>query len=233
MKPTAVPRGCTAPAVLWLLAGLGWLIGEAVTASAFPGYSYATNYISDLGVPDIAPFQGRSIDSPLSAVMNLTFIGHGVLFAAAGLLAARAFHSDARRVASAVAALSVAHGIGIVLVGSFHGSQASVDDGTIALHVIGAAVAIIAGNLVAIVAGAGTSKLGVPRMYRIVSIGLGVVGLMCLVMLTVDSSTTAFDILADGVWERASVYTVIAWEILTGATLLAGRRLRTRETAVA
>ena len=54
-------------------------------------------------------------------------------------------------------------------------------------------------------------------------------------MLLVDSSSTAIEVLPDGVWERASVYTIVAWELLTGiALLVAGtRRLRTaRASAV-
>lgn len=34
--------------VLWLSASIVYVVLEAVTASAFKGYSYATNYISDL-----------------------------------------------------------------------------------------------------------------------------------------------------------------------------------------
>ncbi|ROP63908.1 DUF998 domain-containing protein [Curtobacterium sp. ZW137] len=216
------PRLSVVPAVLWLLAGIGWLIGEAVTASAFPAYSYATNYISDLGVPDVGIFQGRTIDSPLSAVMNTVFIGHGVLFALAGLLVARAVASTSRSASRAVAVLVVAHFVGITLVGLFHGSQASVDDGAIVLHVLGAAVAITSGNVVAIVAGASSRAVDAPRGYRVASIVLGVVGLVSLVMLLVDSGSTAITLLPDGVWERASVYTIIAWELLSGGLLLTG-----------
>lgn len=216
------PRIPVTPAVLWLLAGIGWLTGEAVTASAFPAYNYATNYISDLGVPDVGPFQGRAIDSPLSAVMNTTFIGQGVLFALAGLLVARAARSVSHRAWRVVAVLVVAHFVGMTLVGLFHGSQASVDDGAIVLHVLGAAVAIVSGNVVAIVAGASSRAVGAPRAYRIASVVLGIVGIVSLVMLLVDSGSTAITVFPDGVWERASVYTIVAWELLSGAVLLAG-----------
>jgi len=38
-------------AVLWITAGVGYLILEAIAAASFrPPYSYAYNYISDLGV---------------------------------------------------------------------------------------------------------------------------------------------------------------------------------------
>jgi hypothetical protein len=35
------------------------------------------------------------------------------------------------------------------------------------------------------------------------------------------------DVFPDGVWERAAVYTIVAWELVTGITLLvAGTRRR-------
>lgn len=230
MSCTQFPRVPTPSVVLWLIAGIGWLTGEAITAAAFPAYSYATNYISDLGVTDVGSFQGRAIDSPLSLVMNTTFIGHGILFAAAGVLAARAFRSASRRASVTVAVLAilaVAHAVGMVLVGLFHGSQASADDGLLVLHVLGAAVAIISGNVVAIVAGASSRAAGAPTGYRIASAVLGIVGLVSLVMLLVDSGSTAINVLPDGVWERGSVYTIVAWELMTAVSVLVGRA-RTR-----
>ncbi|WP_240347547.1 hypothetical protein [Curtobacterium sp. 24E2] len=53
-------------------------------------------------------------------------------------------------------------------------------------------------------------------------------------MLVVDSSSTVIDVLPDGVWERASVYTIVAWELVTGITLLvAGARRRRAARAAA
>ncbi|UWD79579.1 DUF998 domain-containing protein [Curtobacterium flaccumfaciens] len=225
-------RGALVSGALWTVAGVGWLVGEAVSASAFPGYDYATNYISDLGVPDVGTFQGRSIDSPLHVLMNTTFIGQGVLFGIAAVLAVVVFRAASRRARVATAVLAVVHLFGMVLVGSFHGSQTSTDGGTIVFHVLGAAAAITTGNLVAITAGIGSRA---PAAYRIASVALGIVGLVSLVMLVVDSSSTVIEVLPDGVWERASVYTIVAWELLTGiALLVAGtRRLRTaRASAV-
>lgn len=213
-------RRTALPGVLWVLAGIAWLTDEALAAAAFPGYSYATNYISDLGVPEVGGFQGRAIDSPLHVLMNVTFIGQGVLFAVAGVLAARAVGDAARRTARTVAIVAVVHGVGLTLVGVFHGSQASVENGTGVLHVIGAAAAIIGGNVVAIVAGVGSGRVGAFRGYRLASVLLGIVGLVSLVMLLVDSASSAVTVLPDGVWERASVYTVIGWELLTGVLVL-------------
>ena len=65
MTNSDTPRALV-PGALWTVAGVGWLVGEAVSASAFPGYSYATNYISDLGVPDVSAV-GMRLGATLAA----------------------------------------------------------------------------------------------------------------------------------------------------------------------
>ena len=59
--------------VLWLGAAVVFFVCEAVAAAAvpLPGFSYATNLISELGVPEW---------SPLSAVMNAGLLLQGLLF---------------------------------------------------------------------------------------------------------------------------------------------------------
>lgn len=211
-------------AVLWILAATIYLLAEAVSASVFPGYSYAGNYISDLGVPDVAAFQGRPIDSPLHAVMNTAFVLHGALFAAAALMTVRggAWRPAVRRW---FAGSALVHAIGIVLVGLFPGSPTNADNGLILLHVLGAAMAIIGGNTAVIIAGL-RLRHARPRWLGTASITLGLVGLAGLAMLVIDSNSVAFDLLPDGVWERLSVYAILAWELLVGVAALATRRRR-------
>lgn len=221
MTRTSIPRSALLAAAAWIIAGVGWLVDEAITAAAYPGYSYATNYISDLGIPEVGSFQGRTIDSPLHAVMNATFIGQGLLFALAGIAVYRAFHAGARK---AFLTLALVHGAGLVLVGLIHGSAANVANGTAVFHVVGAAMAIIGANTAAIVVGLSSRRLGLSMSYRVVSVGLGILGILSLVMLEVDSSSTAINFFPDGVWERGAVYTVIAWELLTGVLLLVRSR---------
>ncbi|WP_307224483.1 DUF998 domain-containing protein [Microbacterium arborescens] len=206
-------------AVLWVAAGLLYFVAEGISAIAFPGYSYATNYISDLGVPDVAVFQGRPIDSPLHVVMNTAFVLHGILFVAAAVATTRgnAWSTRARRW---FVGMALTHGVGIALVGIFHGSQANLENGLIGLHVIGAAMAIVAGNVAAIIAGSTALRSG-PRWIGPASIMLGVIGLVGLVMLQVDSASTTVDILPDGVWERVAVYAILAWELMVGISALA------------
>ena len=225
------PRQSALAASCWIAAAALYLVAEAVSASAFPGYSYATNYISDLGVPDTEVFQGRAIDSPLHLLMNTAFVLHGVLFVVAAL-AARSLAAGRPAARRWFTVLAVAHGVGIVLVGLFHGSQASVENGLVVLHVLGAAVAITAGNTAAVVAGAvllrrtseqhdrGTRWVGA------LSIVLGAVGLFGLVMLVVDPAWTTVDLLPDGIWERVAVYAILAWELLAGVAVIRAAGLR-------
>ena len=50
---------------LWLFAGILYLTCEAIAAASFSGYSYAYNYISDLGVP-----YNALIETPIADLNN-------------------------------------------------------------------------------------------------------------------------------------------------------------------
>lgn len=213
-------RSSIAAAVLWMLSALVHLTTEAVTAAAFAGYSYATNYISDLGIPDVGEYQGRAIDSPLHVVMNVGFVVQGGLYLAAACIVVRTCSTGLGRL---LVALAIVYAIGISLVGTVHGTQASDDDGSAIFHVLGAGMAIISGNVVAIAVGVGVSREHPRSPCALASIALGAVGLIGLAMLQVDSATTRVDLLADGVWERIAVYAVTAWQLLTGIVLFTAK----------
>jgi hypothetical membrane protein len=208
----AQPLIPAAAGVAWIAAAAVYVATEAVAASAFPGYSYAANYISDLGIPEVGEHQGRAIDSPLAAVMNAGFVLQGVLYLLAAAIATRALRDGPRRAFLALAAL---HAVGIIVVGLVHGSAASDASGIGWLHVAGAGLAIVSGNVASIVAGLGSRRLGAPRAFRVASAALGVVGLIALALLQTLGGSTI-----DGIWERGSVYAVTAWELTTGATVL-------------
>lgn len=222
------PRAGRSAALCWILAGVVYVGTEAVAAAAFPGYSYATNYISDLGIPQVETYGGRAIDSPLHAVMNTGFVLHGVFFVAAALLAVPVLGTTLR---CTFLALATTHGIGIVLVGVVHSGQVNADNGWGAVHGIGAAMAIVGGNLAAIVAGLAARRSTGLRLAGTACVTLGVVGLLGTVALVLDSGSTAVDVLPDGVWERLAVYTVTAFELLVGVTTL--WRLRGRDATAA
>lgn len=198
-----------------MLNAVQWVVAEAITASAWtnPPYSYATNYISDLGVPDCGTeFQGRELCSPLNPLMNISFALEGILFAIGIVLLAQTLRPGLRRI---VTILAIAHGLGMVIVGFFHGSANGPDIGLL-LHVTGAGVGILSANVLAIIAGS-LRRFGLPRAYRVFSIAIGIVGIVCIALVGVSASTA-------GVFERGSVYSWLLWSLVTGALLLAGKR---------
>lgn len=202
-------------AVVLVVNAVQWVVAEAITAAAWtnPPYSYATNYISDLGVPDCGTrFQGRDICSPSHQLMNASFVAEGILFATAVVLLAALVKGRARRV---VIALGVAHGVGMVLVGLFHGSGDGASSGLV-IHVAGAAVGILCANTLAIIAGS-LRSLGLPPAYRVFSVTVGALGLLSEAFVGLSASTA-------GVFERGGVYSWLLWSVVTGGLLLLSRR---------
>ena len=209
---------------IWLVAGaiflvintVQWVVIEAIVAGRWsdPTYSYASNYISDLGVPDCGTqFQGRDICSPLHTLMNASFIAQGLLFALGVVLLARLLSGRTRRV---VTALALLHGVGFVLVGLFHGSQDGPDSGLV-LHIAGAGVGILCANAIAIIAGT-KRGLSLPVGYRRFSIAVGALGILSEGLVNLSTDTA-------GLFERGGVYSWLLWGLVTGVMLLT-RELR-------
>jgi hypothetical protein len=201
-------------AALWIVAAAAYLGSEAIAAAAFlPAYSYAHNYISDLGITVSTTIAGRVVDSPRAALINTAFYVQGGLFLAGAALVALGLRS--RRPALFVS-FAVLNGAGNALVATVHGGPASAAGGPAWVHSAGALLAIVGGNAAVLAGSKLIADAGGPRPYRAVSIGIGVLGLLSLLMLWVDS----LDLLPDAVWERASVYSIIGWQLLSGLVLL-------------
>jgi hypothetical membrane protein len=204
-----------AGSIILIANAVQWVIAEAMTASQWsdPGYSYARNYISDLGVPGCGTeFQGRILCSPWHPLMNTSFMLEGILFAAGALLIASVLLDG--RILRIVTVLGVLHGIGMVLVGLFHGALNGPDSGLV-VHVTGAGVGILCANAAAIIIGS-RRNLGLPQWYRAFSIAAGLLGLLSEGLVNLSTSTA-------GVFERGGVYSWLLWSVVTGGSLLAGR----------
>ncbi|MEU9877959.1 DUF998 domain-containing protein [Streptomyces phaeochromogenes] len=222
-----------AGAVALIVAAVQYVVLEAVAAAAWkdPRYSYSYNFISDLGVPSCGgEVDGRTVCSPLHGVMNTGFVVEGVLFVVAAVLLFRMLPGRLRWVCLA---LVVVHGAGITLVGLVHGSPEAAADGSMAWHILGAMMAIFAGNLVWIVvgrhllrSGSGSGSGGSGggggsgRWLGITLIALGVFALVCALLLqtVMNGNDTA------AVFERGAVYPIMAAEFVVGVTLLRLRR---------
>ena len=201
-------------ALTWLGAGIMWLALEAFSAAAFPGYSYAKNYISDLGVPLSAGDQGGAIGSPRHLAMNVNFIVHGLLFLLGGIFVFRG-GAAAGRARYGLLGLGIVYAIGSALVGIFHSSAQTVAVGPVSLHVLGAGLSIVGGNAAIIVAGLNARRVGAANGYCTASVALGTLGLLCLAILQAGAP---FNLI--GLWERGAVYSITCWEIGTGITYL-------------
>lgn len=182
--------------MIWLLGAAVYLVCEAVSAARVDGYSYVSDFISDLGVVPL---------------MNIgAFMVHGMLFAAGAFVIGRGWLRRSR-VAQLFVAAAVANAVGNVLVGTFPSGSAQAH-----WHVVGAGLAIVGGNVAVIAGGVGSQALEAHRALGWAGIALGSLGIASLLVLIADGSR----VVPPGLVERASVYPIIAWELLAGAALL-------------
>lgn len=201
-------------AVLWSLATLTYFGAEAYAAAAIPGYSYAADYISVLGVPSA---------SPHAALVNAAFFVQGVLFFAAAVLVVVGLRA---RGALWFITFAAAHAVGNVLVGAVP----SAPGGGPPAHAVGATLAIAGGNAAVLAGAALIRRSGGSKGYRNISIVLAVVGLLCLLAISAPALHTVVPV---GVWERISVYTVLVWQLgLAGYLIRSLHLLRVRHVHV-
>lgn len=182
-------------AVLWLLGATVYLACEGIAAARVDGYSYTTDFISDLGAVPL---------------MNIAFAAHGTLFAAGACVIGKSFFRRSR-VAQLFVTAAVVNAVGNLLVGTFPSGSAQAH-----WHVAGAGLAIVGGNVAVIAGGVACQAIGVQRGLGPTGIALGSLGIVSLLVLTADVSR----VVPPGLVERAAVYPIIAWELLAGAALL-------------
>ncbi|UJH69950.1 hypothetical protein [Ornithinimicrobium sp. INDO-MA30-4] len=104
-------------------------------------------------------YEGRVQDSQLAGVMNFGFIAEGALMLAGTLVAVRLLTS--RGVGAGLVGLAGVHAVGITLVALFPAGELS-SELTLQLHVTGAGMSIVAGNLLIISAGLASRALKAP-----------------------------------------------------------------------
>jgi len=204
-------------AATFLLGAVIYLAAEAISAAAWksPSYSYADNWISDLGSATAGVFQGRELNSPLHAVMNSGFIVQGLLFGIATVLLSRTISGRSRF----TAVTGVVTMIGYILVGTFHGSLQAQQNGTLPLHFTGATLAILGGNVLALVLGIHWRRTPETRLIGLVSIVVGAFGLVSVTALFLTFNAG----LPSGAIERGSVYTIVIWQLAVATALLRSR----------
>ena len=207
---TSTRANLTILATIWLAAPFVFFITEAAAAAAVPPpyiYSYAHDYISQLGVPGW---------TQLAAVMNAGFYVQGVLFLVGAILAARESATGRRRLFVVLVAL---YALGDVLVAAFHGDPAKAASGAGPLHWLGALLAMLAGNAAILAGSSVVAGLVNLRWYRRVSVFLAVLGFLSFVILGNPAARSY-----PGLWERGCVYSILLWQIFSALVLLLARR---------
>lgn len=200
------PRTLAVGAACWIAAALGYVFLELVTAAALPGYSYTEHYISSLGVPAW---------SPRAFLINAAFYAQGVLFLAGALLVARAVRGRFSVVFVVLAALNA---VGNILVGTVYGGSALWNTGFEWLHVLGAFLAILGGNVAVLAGSAVVARATTARWYLPVGLLIGLAGIAIFAMLQ-NYNDWAVDYAPVGLVERACVYTILIWQLLSGLLL--------------
>ncbi|MGV0646209.1 DUF998 domain-containing protein [Mycolicibacterium sp. XJ879] len=193
-------------AACWMAAALGYVVLEALAAAALPGYSYTEHYISSLGVPAW---------SPRAHLMNAAFYLQGVLFLLGAVLVARAVRGRMSAVFVVLVALNAA---GNFLVGVVHGGSPLWTNGYEWLHVLGAVLAILGGNAAALAGSAVVARAITARWYRPVGLLIGTAGMVIFAMLQ-NYNDWAVDYAPVGLVERACVYTILLWQLLSALVL--------------
>lgn len=191
-----------------------YFTAEFVAAAAWsdPPYSYTHHFISNLGVRGPATAFGQYMYSPLAWVMNTGFFLFGVA-ALTGAVLLRGLPGRHRWPIVAMAALLAAGG---VVLAFFPGSGDTADTAT-DYHGMGAFLAFIGGNVLAVLIGAAHRLLGLSRGLGRVLVAAGVVGLVSLVgyMALLESGAG----ILIGLVERGVVYPFLIGFVLVGAAL--------------
>lgn len=220
-------RSRNVPAGIALLAAAGFfLLAETISAAAWnhPAYSYANDFVSDLGVPGShVVFGGHLIDSPLAWLLDAGFVVNGLLVALAAALILRP-HGEGR-MARWQMRLFAGFGLGLTTAAFLHESPAWM----LPLHALGATLAMGGGNIAILLTGLLAARLGLPTWLARTFMALGAMGLASFLLvqvLALDRTTLPHGI---GALERGAAYPVLATEILVGVSLLIeSLRLRRR-----
>lgn len=191
---------------LWL-ASIQYFITQIITAVAWvTTYSWWNNTISDLGNTACGMYGPLYVCSPLHMLMNTSFVVQGITTIAGAVLIRKQF-GPSKLTTAGFACMALA-GVGTILVGLF-------PENTIAiLHIVGAALPFIFGNIGIVILGSVLKKL--PKWLRIWGISTGALGLVGLVLFL-------FHIyLGQGIggMERIVAYPQTIWMIVLGSYLL-------------
>ncbi len=192
-------------ASLWILS-IQYFVTQFVVARAWKNsFSLTDNTISDLGNTACATYGKMYVCSPLHHWMNASFILLGIFQASGGLiLCKRAINNKTKNLGFDFIVLA---GIGTILVGIFP------ENTVIQLHMIGAALPFLIGNLGLILLG---PNLKVPNILRVYTWVSGIISLVALLLLVTHNYLS----IGNGGMERLTAYPQTIWLIVIGIYIL-------------
>jgi hypothetical membrane protein len=187
--------------VFWITSLQFFIVQVIVRMAWATPYSLTQNTISDLGNTACGVYAGRYVCSLLHAWMNTSFIVLGITMMLGSILI---YHEFRKTAASAVGfGFMALAGLGTLLVGLFA-------ENTIAsLHVLGAALPFVIGNLALLILGL---ALDLPRAFRYYTLISGVVSLAAFVLFI----THHYVGLGIGGMERLAAHPQTIWLIAFG-----------------
>ncbi len=197
------PRFLAAAGVLLLLGGFIVFMGIITAETLYPGYSTSANAISDLGATEPP---NSVIEQPSAHIFNGVMMAGGVLVIAAAFL----LLAGSRRIT--VSVFAGLTGVGMLGVGVFPGNYGNI-------HATFALVIFIAGGLAAIL------SVTVQRAPAgVISVLLGVIGLVSLFLYMTLGDGDPMSRLGIGGVERWVAYPVLVWVMTFGGYLMGKAR---------
>lgn len=217
MNPTT---SRTIAGVALIAAAAAFFIGEGLSAALWPGYSYATNYISDLGVPTHETFQGKPVYSPGAWAINTGWVINSVLVFVA-LMLLRDRRVAPTQTSRWLFGTAIGYSVGLILCSFFHEAPAWMQP----YHLIGALLGIGGGNVALILSGIVVRQRKGPAPVSHYLIGSGIVGLVFIVL------AIPLDLDFAGILERAAAYPVLLAQLIGGALLVVHSRRTSKRGA--
>lgn len=198
----------------WILSLQYFIVQFAAALAWTAPYSWFHNTISDLGNTACGIYSNRYVCSPLHVLMNASFILLGVTMVAGAVLIYYELLPKLKRRKSAFVGfccLALA-GLGTVVVGFFP------ENSVWGLHIIGASLPFLIGNLGLVVLGI---ALPLPRGLRVYTVLSGVITLITLILLITNHHLG----LGLGGMERITAYVQTIWLIVFGLYMTKSRPL--------
>ena len=186
--------------IAFVLGSLYYLIAEAISAAFFKASlldTYVLHTISELGIPNA--------NSPLSLLMNSGFIIIGLTLIFGYFCKFKDYVIKNKMICSI---LTLVTAFGVIIVGLIHGGNPL----TSGYHTLGAVMAILGGNLLLMIVSRSMDEFG---NYQKITLVLGAIGFIAFWILFFNMENVFMP-----VFERLSVYTLIAWSFLTGIYLI-------------